>query len=298
MKRTFLLVALALSCATAATPDRAFRERPYVWASEGQVELLSCRWTLDAPVGVMLRGESTAEEEYALEVALRAWQEMLPGLRLTRVGPGAGSISVRFVDAPVAGADGRHGTGRTVADCRLDVLGARAALVAAKVEIARRGPPDARGREPVLSDVERTGVLLHELGHALGVAGHAADPDDPLCAAPAALRRAGERALAGAPLRSPSVQALYARPSGALLAQEAVAPERTRELDRLARLARAHALDGPYLRAGGDAGRIFWRNAQGREWGFLVAKLARLSARPDALLLVPEANTRSALPRR
>lgn len=296
MRRALAGALLAFACASVPAPERAFRERPYVWAAEGRVELLSCRWTLEDPIGVTLVGSATAEEEHALDAALRAWERALPGLRLLRTG--AGSIRVSFLDAPVARADGTLGTGRTVADCRLDVAGARAALVAASVEVARRTPPDWRGRERALSAEERTGALVHELGHALGVAGHAHAAGDPLSADPDAARRAGARALMGEPLASPSLAALYARAPGERLASAEVEPWRTLELDRLAKLARASQLDGPYLRAGDVVGRIFWRDERGREWGFLVAALAQLARDPTQLLLLPEANTRGALPRR
>lgn len=298
MRRALAAGLLALSCATFAAPERAWRERPYVWAHEGRVELLSCRWTLDAPIGVALAGSATPEEEHALDAALRAWEVTLPGLRLPRAGVGSASIRVSFLDAPLPRADGTLGSGRTVADCRLDASGARAALVAASIEISRRTPPDWRGRERALSPEERTGALVHELGHALGVAGHAEAMDDPLCAEHEAARRAGARALAGEPLPSPSLAALYAQAPGAPLASAQVEEWRTVEVDRLAALARAHRLDGPYLRAGDAVGRIFWRDERGREWGFLVAGLAQLARDPTQLLLLPEASTRGALPRR
>jgi hypothetical protein len=298
VRRAPLPLLLAVACATFAAPERAWRERPYVWASAGRVELLTCRWTLDAPIGVALADDATPDEERALDAALGAWQAALPGLRLPRTGAGAAGMRVRFLDAPVARADGSLGTGRTVADCRLGAAGARGALVAAQLEIARRTPPDWRGRERALSPEERTGALVHELGHALGVAGHAPGATDPLSAAPEAARRAGARALAGEPIASPTVATLYARPSAELLASAPVEEWRTLELDRLARLARANQLDGPYLRAGDEVGRIFWRDERGREWGFLVASLAQLAEDPTQLLLLPEANTRNALPRR
>jgi hypothetical protein len=170
--------------------------------------------------------------------------------------------------------------------------------VAASIDVARRTPPDWRGRDRPLTPEERTGALIHELGHALGVAGHAASSEDPLAASPEAARRAGARALAGAPIASPSVAALYAQAPGEVLASAPLEEWRTIELDRLARLAEAHQLDGPYLRAGEAVGRIFWRDGQGREWGFLVAGLAQLARDPTQLLLLPEASTRGALPRR
>lgn len=296
MRRALTPLLLALACASVPAPEGAFRERPYVWAAEGRVELLSCRWTLDDPVGVTLVGGATPEEEHALDAALHAWEGALPGLRLPRTA--SGSIRVSFLDAPVPRADGTLGTGRTVADCRLDVGASHAALVSASVEVARRTPPDWRGRERALTPEERAGALVHEIGHALGVAGHARGSGDPLSADPEAARRAGGRALAGEPIASPSLAALYAHASGERLASAAVEPWRTLELDRLARLARAHQLDGPYLRAGDAVGRIFWRDGRGREWGFLVAGLAQLARDPTQLLLLPEASTRGALPRR
>jgi hypothetical protein len=298
MRGVLLLTLLALACANPPAPERAFVERPYVWAHEGRVELSSCRWLLDAPIGVALASGALPEEEHAFKRVLEALRAVLPGLRLLPVPAGAAQISVRFLDAPLTRSDGTLGSGRSVVDCRLGVPGARAAVVAAQVEIARRAPPDWRGRERSLTLEERSGALLHELAHALGAPGHAAGGDDLLASTAEAARRAGARALAGEPLASPALTALYARPSGELLQSGAVEAWRTFELDRLAKLAAAQPLDGPFLRAGDAAGRIFWRDARGREWGFLVVGLAELAQDPSQLLLVPEANTRNALPRR
>ncbi len=206
-----------------------------------------------------LAGSATREEEHALDAALRAWEGALPGPRLLHTG--AGSIRVRFVDAPVARADGTLGTGRTVADCRLDLErgDARAALAAASIEVARRTTRSAPTPRPR--------------------------------AAPACAR---SRASPSRAHRSPpSTRAL-----GERLARAEVERWRTFELDRLAKLARARRLDGPYLRAGDAVGGIFWRDARGREWGFLVPGLAQLARDPTQLLLLPEANTRGALLRR
>ena len=298
MRGALLLPVLALACASLPVPERAFRERPYVWGHEGRVELSSCRWLLDAPIGVELASGASPEEERAFGRVLEALHGVLPGLRLFPVPAGAAQISVRFVDAPLARSDGTLGDGRSIVDCRLGVAGTRAALVAAQVEIARSAPPDWRGRERLLTLEERSGALLHELAHAFGAPGHAAGGDDLLVSSPAATRRAGARALAGEPLASATLVALYARPPGELLQSAAVEAWRTFELDRLGRLAAAHSLDGPFLRAGEAAGRIFWRDVRGREWGFLVVGLAELARDPSLLLLVPEANTRNALPRR
>jgi hypothetical protein len=296
--RRAAVAALALACATAGAPERAWRERPYVWASEGRVELLACRWAGAAPVGVALAGRATREEEQALDAALRSLSAGVPGLALARAPDGEGAIRVAFADGPVARADGTLGTGRTTADCRLGAADAPAELVAASVTIARRAPPDWRGRERALAPEERAGALVHELGHALGVGGHATSADDALTASPEALLRAGARALAGEPVTSAALAALYARAPGERLATARTDEWRTAELDRIAKLARANGVDGPYLRAGDAVGRIFWRDEQGREWGFRVVGLAQLARDPTRLLLLPEEGTRGAVPRR
>lgn len=297
MKRRVLLGLLVLACVGPSAPERAFRDRPYVWPHDAGVELSSCRWLLDAPIGVALVGKPSPEEEGAFHVALEALAGVLPGLRLPPVPSGAASISVEFVDARLARSDGTPASGRSIVDCRLDVSGVRAALVAARVEIARLRPPDFRGRERALTQEERTGTLLHELAHALGAPGHSADGNDLLADGSAAARRAGARALAGEPVASPSLAALYARPPGELLRSAPVDAWRTNELDRFARLAAEQRLDGPFLRAGEAAGRVFWQDARGREWGFLVVGLAQLAADPGRLLLLPEGSTRDALSR-
>src|SRR5262249_59709244 len=122
---------------------------------------------------------------------------------------------------------------------------------------------------------EPTGAVVHELGHALGVTGHASATDDPLAAGAGAARRAGARALAGEPIASATVAALYAQPPGAVFAHTTLDEWRTAELDRFVRLAHADGFDGPFLRAGDAVGRIFWRDAHGRELGFRVPDLAR-----------------------
>jgi hypothetical protein len=163
--------------------------------------------------------------------------------------------------------------------------------------IARHTPP-VWGRERLLTLEERSGALLHELAHALGAPGHAGGADDLLASTPDAARRAGARALAGEPLESPALAALYARPPGELLQSVAVEAWRTFELDRLARLAAAQPLDGPFLRAGDAAGRIFWRDARGREWGFLVVGLASSQrSQPAAAAARGEHPQRAAAPR-
>jgi hypothetical protein len=82
---------------------------------------------------------------------------------------------------------------------------------------------------------------------------------------------------------------------GEVLARRSVEAWRTAALDRLTARAAERGLDGPYLRAGDRSGRIFWRDAAGREWGFRVPGLAVLANDPAGLLLVPDAAARAEL---
>ena len=64
------------------------------------------------------------------------------------------------------------------------------------------------------------------------------------------------------------------------------------------RLAFEHGLDGPFVRVGTvGMGRIFWRDAAGREYGLQVVRYPEVVRDPRELLLLPEARTRRALPR-
>jgi len=287
------LLVVALGCGALA-PGEALLARPYVWASAGLLELRSCRFRAEAPLGVALASAASAAEARLLDAALASLTGVGPGVRFERASEGP--LRVRFVAGAVVRADGSPGTGRTVADCRLEP-GGGAALVAADVEIARTTPPDWRGATRPLGEDELAGVLLHELAHALGVAGHAARGDSLLSAEPEAVRRAGRRALAGEPSRSPALAALYARPAGEVLVRRPLEAWRTAELDRLAALAARRGLDGPYLRAGDVSGQILWRDRAEREWGFRVHDLAGLARDPAGLLLVPDAAAREALAR-
>jgi hypothetical protein len=65
----------------------------------------------------------------------------------------------------------------------------------------------------------------------------------------------------------------------------------------MGRLAEQNDLDGPYVRVGEGAGRIFWRDAQGAEYGLVVGKLRELLRDPRTLVVLPEPRTRRALPR-
>src|SRR5690606_24658305 len=71
---------------------------------------------------------------------------------------------------------------------------------------------------------------------------------------------------------------------------------RTDLVDRMARLAEQHGLEGPFVRVGEQAGRIFWRDARGAEYGLMIVRLRELLRDPRQLAVFPEPRTRAALP--
>jgi hypothetical protein len=172
-----------------------------------------------------------------------------------------------------------------------------ASLASARLRIARRTGIDWRGQTHVLSPVELTATLLHELGHALGFEGHARRGDTVMVSEVERVQRMGRTLLTEGSFQDPTLRALYALPSGTVVASMPVDPWRTDLVDRMARLAEQAGLDGPFARVGESAARIFWRDAEGREYGLMIPDLARTLRDPRRVVVVPEPRVRRALPR-
>jgi len=290
---------LALACAAPIGGDAGLGElHPTVLPWRGRVDFFTCRFTTDAPIGVWL-GSTDATERQAVARALEAWERAGLGVRFEVVAPDEAQIWLDVVDAAVGRDDGSSGTGRAIVDCRLDPSGdpASARIEHARVEIARSRPPDWRGRVQQLSQAELAGTALHELGHALGFQGHVRRGRVAMAATPETLRALGARVLARKPIPSGPVAALYARPSGSLLHRSSVPAWRTDLVDRMARVAEREGLDGPFARVGDVSARVFWRDASGAEYGLLIPGLEQLMTEPERVIVLPEANTRSVLPR-
>ena len=303
---------------------RLAQMHPYVWAENGVLWLLACRWPAGAEVGVALVG-GTREEARALAVAREAWARESLGVRLADAAPQTAGIRIEMVDA-VAASDGSAGAGSTAVDCRLRPGDPPSvALERARVRIAREAPvvESPEPRDPrVLSDAERVGVFVHELGHGLGYQGHAVT-GTVMASGRAGAREAGRRAERGRALEDSTLSALYALPEGAVLARAEIARVRTAELDRLAMLARETGWDGPFLRVGDRSARIFWtvdgapaeaaeaaRGGEGgvavgggqdapapapRELGFVLVNLEETLRRPERALFIAEEAARAVL---
>ena len=277
---------------------------PFVLPAAGRSTLFFCRWPDDAPIPVSLPPDATPEERRAIETALGAWQNAGLGIRFLPLADGApAAIEIRFAEDPIETGGGRD-TGNAVVDCRIAPLSQQAAggpvagaqLAAARLRLARR-TGGGMTKPRALTPAEQTGLVLHELGHALGFAGHVRRGDSVMTAEAERIPRFGQALLADAAFRDPALRALYRLPSGAVLASTPVERWRTDLVDRMGRLAEEHDLDGPYVRVGETAGRIFWRDAQGAEYGLVVARLRELLREPARLEVIPEPRTRRALPR-
>src|SRR5690606_4824237 len=202
--------------------------------------------------------------------ALGAWQGVGLGVRFLPLEGGAGRIDIELEDEAVATPTGPD-TANAVVDCRIDPLSrqrpdadpvAGAALERARLRIARQTPVNWQGRTRPLAPPELAGTLLHELGHALGFQGHASRGETVMVTEVERVARVGRALLAGDGFDDPTLRALYAVPSGTVLASVPVERWQTDLVDRMARLAESAGLDGPFTRVGERAARIFWRDAR------------------------------------
>ena len=275
---------------------------PYVLPRGGEVVLFLCRWNTEAPIPVALPPDASAEERSAIEAALHAWEQAGLGVRFAESEVARAAILIGLEDGPVRTGGGLD-TANTVADCRLASSAApgaatvRAELVRAAIRLARRTNPDWQEHSRALTPAELAGTALHELGHALGYQGHARQGDTVMVREVEVVQRAGRRLLAGEPFSDATLRALYALPPGAVVSRSAVPPASTEAVDRMAQLAEREGFDGPYARVGESAARLWWRDGDGRDYGFLIPKLPELMRDARTLALLPESRTREELAR-
>ncbi len=272
---------------------------PYAWPRAGSLTLFLCRWPSGAVIPVALPRDATPEEKGALEAALRAWESAGLGIRFEQVAPGSEQITILFVDGSVETAIG-DGVGATVADCRLGSAAAggdplAAEVYGAVVRVARRTPPDVRHHDKALTQEQIAGIALHEIGHALGFQGHVSYGDTAMVRSRDDVAARGRALMRGERVTDATLRALYALPSGAVVQRTPVSPARTEAVDRLAEAAVRLRLRGPYVRVGDRDGRVFWRDAQGEEYGVAVTNVRRALSEPERLLLLPEPRAQALL---
>jgi len=304
-RRALALAALSASVAAACVPTRGgwdtgalarrhpalaeTRHRlgdlaPHVVHREGALVLFLCRWPTDRPVPVVLPADAMPDERVMLRRVLDAWTDTGIGVRFVEVDTAVRGIAIRFVQQGDPGPL-PAGAGDTLADCRIDRAGVGDERVDARLERAsvhlRRDQLDLLGLD------ERYGAALHELGHALGFASHAAAGDSVLRPSPEIARHAGRALRRGEWEGDPNVAALYAVPSGVVVGRVALGPEAAERAARLEAAARAAGLAGPYSRVGDRSARLFHRRPDGGEWALRLRPWPVTEGESGSIELVP-----------
>jgi hypothetical protein len=258
----------------ALSPHRLGEARPYALALGGELVLFLCRWPSDTPIRVSLEGERDARQQQALTAALRGWEGAGLGVRFEQV-EGYGALRVRVRDDLVTS------QANSVADCAIEgsappgageLPGAR--LVRASIHIARDDP------NPRLT-------LLHELGHALGFQGHVPRGSTLMLSSHAAVVARARRVTESSPVEDVALRALYALPSGAIVARIAVSRSQTLPADRLDAVAAERGLAGPFARMGDREGLLWWGAEPGRRLAVRIEGAQAALRKPDALRLSP-----------
>jgi len=261
---------------------------PYLLPVQGELIEFFCRWPTDRPLRIHLPQSANRHERRALDAAVAAWESAGLGLRFERVPRPQAEIDVAFLEADQTLR--AEGTGFTLADCRLAAAGPGAIagprlpaqLDRARIRIVRREQDEWSEEDHAYFAGELTGVMLHELAHALGFQGHTEFVDGILARDTKRSTRVGRRILAGEPFREPTLAALYGLPSGVVLSRRGVPIARTEALDRL-----LPGRPGPWVRVGDRNGRVFWRAPKG-EWGVTLVSVTTARRQPERLVLLPD----------
>jgi hypothetical protein len=230
---------------------------PYVLAADDALWFFVCHWPLDAPLRVSLPPDASSYESELLEKALRAWEAAVNGLHF-EVAEGAAPIRLRFRETGPEGA-------RTAVDCEVAPPSTnegplRARLVSAQIDL-RRAERDPWGKPIELAATQMLGSATHELGHALGLQGHAQGGKSVMVRETSAIARIGEKLndeKKPKPLQEPAMQALYSLPSGTVIERRALPPGSTKAVDALAQRAREQGATRALVRVGDRSAAVRW----------------------------------------
>lgn len=251
--------------------------RPYYLPLDGRLILFVCRWPDGRRIPVSLPADASPTDRRHLETALTAWEGAGLGISFERRwGEKLDGWGIEIVlrDDMIA-----YST-NTVTDCAVD-LTQPVAPSARRLEarIARASIHAARG------DLRLVGSVMHELGHALGFQGHARRGSTAMLRDTDAIRRSGERVLAGKTHSDATLQALYAVPSGSVVRSFPLSD--THVVDGLVALGRERGWIGPLLRVGDHEGRMLWYERDGTEIIVLLEGLQQAQKHPERLVIDP-----------
>src|SRR5262249_32099045 len=120
---------------------------------------------------------------------------------------------------------------------------------------------EARGKPVELGVNQLLGSATHELGHALGLQGHAQTGKSIMVRETFSIEKVAERLndeKKPKPLQEPAMQALYSLPSGTVIERRPLAPGAAKQGDEVARRARAEGADRVQVRVGDHAASVRW----------------------------------------
>ena len=202
---------------------------PHFWVSGGELLLFHCRWAAGRAVPVAVAG-ATGPESALVDRALAALEDAVPGLVFERTDAldARAGVALSIVGLPPsAGPVARiPPSGEAAVDCRVEEPFGGVALAGplrarrerAAVEVLR-SRYDGLGRGIPLSEAELLAVLLHELGHAIGYPAHARGGNTIMRANPWEVELRARAVMRGERLEEPTLAALYALPTGSVLAR-------------------------------------------------------------------------------
>lgn len=269
--------------------------------ASARVELVACRFARDSTVHVAAAGPGWSDELVAR--ALAALAEPLAPLGLTLASRDAPPAEIEIVASEGLGADAPPGLGDTLVECDVSRAGtggaARGVVTRAEIRMRRSGF-DGAGRLRRTEDEAWLGALLHELGHALGFAGHVATDRSLMVRDQGILRALGRDVLRGRSIADPTLAALYQLEPGQRLGVRPLSAvglkwtEAVLALDRR-RQAAGHARVALVASAGDREARITFRYADGARLGLRFPGWAEGIRSGGPLLAVPDRATLAAI---
>jgi len=261
---------------------------PYPAIADGRLVLVACRYAKGPPVSVSGTGPGWAADWAALAIA--AVGEAIPGveLRMLREGewmPEPGRL-IEIASIEDADSEVPDGMADTLSEC----------------DVFRRVLRDPMGRARPASAAEWIGALMHELGHALGFAGHAAVGDSLVLLEESRLRALGRRALEGDRVPAPNLTALYSIAAGRILGEAEISGQGRQWIDAVeALVADRNSLlgsaTGPVASTGDQAARLVWRWAGGLHAELRFPFWRREIEKGQSITVLPSEATRRALDR-
>lgn len=279
---------------------------PYPAWRDGQLVAVVCRF--DSPEPIPIRGDGPGWQAAWARAAVAAVDRGVEGVGLILVDQAdntGGSvrppaIEIESIEAPQAAGPG--GLGDTIAFCDVSPTregAVRGVVYGATIRI-RRTLPLPTGRVHHADRAEWTGALLHELGHALGFAGHAAIGDSIVHLEQSRLRVLGRRAAASEPFSMPTISALYQIEPGRLLLEpdvESSAQDAIRSVLALVEARRQRL--GPPERvisiAGDENARLVWSWQGGVTAALDFPDWRKAISSGDPVRADPSASTRRAI---